>query len=282
MGPHSPWAPHDLTSLETEEGALYLFERNYDPAQPTVPVSDTWGQRLRIQAPVGTTGGHFGTDLVLGSDLLLAGAPGTGNGDVWAFQRNANGADAWGIFAQLVAENGAAGDGFGTTLAYDVRTGALAVGAPGRDAGTTVDLGAAYAYQWVWLRAEDDTYTLEEDTRLAVNAPGLLDNDACGSESCFVHALVSSPATGTLALNVDGSFVYTPAVNHNGIVTFTYRMRKISDDELLMGLDHEPPLSNLATVTLTVTPVNDWPLAAHDAYTITEERRSQCVGRPAC
>ncbi len=258
-------------SSETEEGALYLFERNYDPAQPTVPVSDTWGRRLRIQAPVGTAGGHFGTDLVLGSDLLLAGAPGTGNGEVWAFQRNANGADAWGIFAQIAAENGAAGDSFGTTLDYDVRTGALAVGAPDRDTGTTVDLGAAYAYQWVWLRAEDDTYTLEEDTRLAVNAPGLLDNDACGSESCFVHALVSSPATGTLALNVDGSFLYTPAVNHNGIVTFTYRMREISDDELLMGVDHEPPLSDLATVTLTVTPVNDWPLAAHDAYTLTED-----------
>jgi subtilisin-like proprotein convertase family protein len=38
-----------------------------------------------------------------------------------------------------------------------------------------------------------------------------------------------------------------------------------------MGVDHEPPLSNLATVTLTVTPVNDWPLAAHDAYTLTED-----------
>ncbi len=33
---------------------------------------------------------------------------------------------------------------------------------------------------------------------------------------------VTEPAQGTLTLNADGSFVYTPAANFNGAVSFTY------------------------------------------------------------
>jgi VCBS repeat-containing protein len=61
--------------------------------------------------------------------------------------------------------------------------------------------------------------------------------------------LGSGPAHGTLALNANGSFTYTPAANFNGTDTFTYRA---SDGTLT---------SNLATVTLTVSGVNDAPTA---------------------
>src|SRR5436189_120020 len=77
--------------------------------------------------------------------------------------------------------------------------------------------------------------------------------------------LVDGPAHGTLSLNSDGSFSYTPALNYNGPDSFTY---KAND-----GLTDSP---TNATVSITVTPVNDPPgtssgIVADDAYTTPED-----------
>ena len=70
--------------------------------------------------------------------------------------------------------------------------------------------------------------------------------------------VVSPPAHGTAVVN--GSLVtYTPALNWNGIDSFTY---KTSDG----SLD-----SNAATVTITVTSVNDAPVAVADSATTAED-----------
>ena len=67
---------------------------------------------------------------------------------------------------------------------------------------------------------------------------------------------ISGPFSGALALAADGSFVYTPAANFSGTATFAYVARQTT-----------PNLanSNTATVTITVTPVNDPPVALNDA-----------------
>ena len=54
----------------------------------------------------------------------------------------------------------------------------------------------------------------------------------------------SSPTHGTLTLNANGSFTYTPAANYNGTDSFTYQA---SDGALN---------SNIATVSITVHAVN--------------------------
>ncbi|WP_165614609.1 cadherin-like domain-containing protein, partial [Mycolicibacterium flavescens] len=59
--------------------------------------------------------------------------------------------------------------------------------------------------------------------------------------------LVSGPANGTLTLNDDGSFTYTPDENFNGTDTFTYKVNDGTED------------SDTATVTITVNAVNDAP-----------------------
>src|SRR6266568_459148 len=65
---------------------------------------------------------------------------------------------------------------------------------------------------------------------------------------------VSSPrpsSPGRLTANANGTFTYTPALNFFGPDSFTY---KVNDGELN---------SNVATMTLTVTAVNDAPVAAN-------------------
>jgi VCBS repeat-containing protein len=115
--------------------------------------------------------------------------------------------------------------------------------------------------------AVDDTYTTAEDTTLTVDAPGVLANDN-DPEGDTLHTLLGAgPSHGTLTLDADGSFTYTPPANYHGGDSFTYRA---SDGTLT---------SNLATVTITVNAVNDAPTAADDAYS-TAEDTTLTVGAP--
>jgi VCBS repeat-containing protein len=95
--------------------------------------------------------------------------------------------------------------------------------------------------------AVNDGYSTPEDTSLTVAAPGVLGNDDDAEDDALTAVLVTGPASGTLAFKADGSFVYTPTLNLNGAVTFTYRANDGTSN------------SNAATVTITVTPVNDAP-----------------------
>jgi VCBS repeat-containing protein len=105
----------------------------------------------------------------------------------------------------------------------------------------------------------DDAYTTAEDTTLDVPAADLLVNDFDVDGDALSAVLVSGPSHGSLALNADGSFKYTPALNYNGPDGFTYRT---SDGVAQSGV---------VSVALTVTPVNDAPTAAGDSYTVDED-----------
>jgi Ca2+-binding RTX toxin-like protein len=69
-----------------------------------------------------------------------------------------------------------------------------------------------------------DAYTAAQDTPLTVETPGVLANDSDPDGDPITETLVGSgPAHGTLALNANGSFTYTPASGYSGPDTFTYR-----------------------------------------------------------
>ncbi len=106
--------------------------------------------------------------------------------------------------------------------------------------------------------ARDDHYTTPEDTSLVVLAPGVLANDSDPDGNILTTLLPTTPAHGTLVLNVDGDFTYTPEANFQGVDAFTYRA---SD-----GITN----SELATVTITVVGTNDAPVAQNDQYTTPE------------
>jgi VCBS repeat-containing protein len=107
--------------------------------------------------------------------------------------------------------------------------------------------------------ASFDSGETAEDTPLTVAAPGVLGNDSDVDLDTLSAALVLGPDHGSLTLNVDGSYLYTPDVDWNGDDSFTYTA---SDGTAV---------SNTATVTLTVLAVADAPVGAADAYTTDED-----------
>ncbi len=124
---------------------------------------------------------------------------------------------------------------------------------------TFYDVTADHTIEAVFNRppvAVDDGYTAFEDNTLSVTAvSGLLANDSDPDGDPLTAAAVTLPANGTLALQPDGSFDYMPNPGYNGSDSFTYQA---SDGELV---------STPATVTITVKPVNDPPVAANLSLT---------------
>ena len=104
--------------------------------------------------------------------------------------------------------------------------------------------------------AKADSVTLDEDTTVKIN---VLSNDTDAQGDTLTATLVTGPQHGTLVKNADGSFSYTPHKDWYGTDSFTY----LAND----GKAN----SNLATVTLTVKPVNDAPVANNAAYTLQKD-----------
>ena len=106
--------------------------------------------------------------------------------------------------------------------------------------------------------AGDDTFSTAEDTAVSGTVSGG-DADTAPDSDPLGYSLVTGTSNGTLALNPDGTFTYTPTANFNGTDTFTYQ---VSDGQ--GGTD-------TATVTITVTPVNDRPVADDETFTVAED-----------
>src|SRR5207247_804957 len=68
--------------------------------------------------------------------------------------------------------------------------------------------------------AVNDSFATDEDTALTIAAPGVLANDTDIDGNTLTAVLVTSPSHGTLALNANGSFTYTPVSNYNGPDSF--------------------------------------------------------------
>ena len=104
--------------------------------------------------------------------------------------------------------------------------------------------------------ATSDSTSGNEDTAITGN---VLTNDTDVEGSALTAAVVTGPSHGSLTLNTDGSFTYTPAANWNGTDTFTYQANDGTDN------------SNIATVTITVASVNDAPDGTDKTLTLNED-----------
>ncbi|MEB3356612.1 MAG: DUF4347 domain-containing protein [Synechococcales bacterium] len=71
--------------------------------------------------------------------------------------------------------------------------------------------------------ADDDSYTTEFETVLTVNAAnGVLDGDSDADGDDLTAAIATNPSNGTVSLNDNGSFSYTPNAEFSGTDSFTY------------------------------------------------------------
>ena len=96
------------------------------------------------------------------------------------------------------------------------------------------------------LVARNDTVRGTEDEVLRVSAPGVLANDTTASADSLTATLISEPERGSVGLDADGAFTYTPDADVFGTDAFTYAA---SDGST----------TDTATVVVSIDAVNDAP-----------------------
>lgn len=116
--------------------------------------------------------------------------------------------------------------------------------------------------------ALNDIGVTREDTLLVVPAPGALANDADPDGDPLIAELLAPPLTGTVVLAANGAYTYTPVLDFNDVVTFTYRagdpggLAGIATVYILVQADNDPPV-------FTSTPVTSATQNAPYSYAIT-------------
>ncbi len=108
--------------------------------------------------------------------------------------------------------------------------------------------------------AANDAIVTNEDTPIGIP---ILSNDTDVDDvlDATMIVLINSPSQGTLTINTTtGTVVYSPSLNYNGNDSFTYQVK-----------DAAGAISNTATVTIVINPVNDAPLANADFATTPED-----------
>jgi hypothetical protein len=90
-----------------------------------------------------------------------------------------------------------------------------------------------------------NNYTTARNTTLNVPAPGVLASDVGPYSAALSATALTTPAHGTLALNTNGGFIYTPATNYTGPDAFIYQA---SDGANVLG-------NAWVAISVTTTPV---------------------------
>ena len=113
-------------------------------------------------------------------------------------------------------------------------------------------LFSSFAFAQEGIIAEDDFYTVDEDSLLIVGPIGVLHNDTDTSDSPLNAILLSDVNFGTLTLHQNGNFTYLPNENSVDTDSFSYVANNGTHN------------SNDATVIIFVNPINDAPVAQND------------------
>ncbi|MCH8921558.1 MAG: tandem-95 repeat protein [Planctomycetes bacterium] len=268
---------HTLLTIDAPDFNGHLIAAPLD-----VTLTAGWYAIVYGSGRFGATGGGSAPWSGIGGHEQLR----TTNGGAWTSQVDALShffLDGQAIPGVLVNDSDAQGDPLTASLVDDVENGALEFNAdgtftytPGLDfvgtdtftyrandgvldsnlATVTIDVVDVN----VPPTAGDDAYSIDEDGVLDVDAAmGVLSNDDDANETSLTATLISGPNDGTLQLNLDGSFIYTPNDNFFGEDRFTY---VANDGEF----ETEP-----ATVTITVNPQPDAPVATGDVVTTFED-----------
>ena len=84
-------------------------------------------------------------------------------------------------------------------------------------------------------------------------------------------SVVSAPAHGTVVLNANGTFTYTPATGYSGTDTFTYEVNDGTVNSnvatITMNIAHVAPVANAVTINGTEGQIASGSINATDAIT---------------
>ena len=101
-----------------------------------------------------------------------------------------------------------------------------------------------------------DTYLTSEDNGVGDD---LSSNDTASGDGGNTWSLDTGPSNGGVVINANGTFNYTPDPDFNGSDSFTYKITDADGD------------TNIATVIVTISAVDDAPTAAADSDSTTED-----------
>ena len=187
--------------------------------------------------PVAVADTFAGTeDTPIAGSLAANDTPSADGGNVWSLASGAAHGTVTvnpdGTFSYVPAAHYSGPDSFAYTIT-DV---------DGSTSTTTVTLNVAPV-----PLAVADTVTVAENAPVSGSLAG---NDTPSADGTSVWTLAGSPGHGSVVVNPDGTYVYTPAPGFHGTDTFTYTITDAAGS------------SSTATVTLSVTPAT--PIAAPD------------------
>ncbi|CAN7210670.1 Ig-like domain-containing protein [Pseudomonas sp. LjRoot71] len=155
-------------------------------------------------------------------------------------------------------------------------TSGLGVGGNGQDEllGLGGDANAATLQPNRAPTAQNDTFILNEDGTITIDVlanDSDLDGDTLSISQINGQAISEGGSIivsdGTVTLS-NGLLIFTPNANYNGPASFTYTVT-------------DGVLSSTVTVSGTVTPVNDAPVAANGSITVAEESIGTSLGLSA-
>src|SRR5262244_3268250 len=144
----------------------------------------------------------------------------------------------------------------GETITYDVNITNNGTDASGVNFSDTIDANTTLVGGSIKVSplAFADTFNAAQNTPLSVGAPGVLTNDT-GTPAPTAVAIAGGATAqgGTVTLNTDGSFLYTPASGFAGVDTFTYTVTNglTPNDTAQVTINVDAPPSVTAT-----TPTN--------------------------
>ncbi|WP_187992283.1 tandem-95 repeat protein [Vibrio harveyi] len=103
--------------------------------------------------------------------------------------------------------------------------------------------------------AEDDSVLTDEDASVSIDV--LANDQDADSDSLSIESATVPAEQGTVEI-IDGKLIFTPAEDFNGEATVTYVVT-------------DGALTDEATVTVTVNPINDAPVAVNDTVSTDED-----------
>src|SRR5207237_1791185 len=125
--------------------------------------------------------------------------------------------------------------------------------APGESATQTVSITVTAVTD---LTGNDDSFSTSEDTALS---DSVAINDTTTSGGTLSFAKTTDPSHGSVTVNADGTFTYTPAANYHGADSFTYTVTDAAAGE-----------SSTQTHTTALTAHSNL-VARHDSVSTNED-----------